>query len=254
MLKSSEKSVFFFYLLGAVGLVYSLIVGLPTAVWVASFAWIGFCTACLNEAFLHRYLTHKSFRLAEWKVKVLSVFTTVTLAMGSPMGWAALHRAHHRYADASKDPHSPKVSSLLELISFRFNYTGTMHSSADFITDKFQVALHRYYVPMTLVWALIVYLLSNVEWLLGLVVIPWFINVLLTGLVAYFGHTANRFTTTPYNAGSEAVNSFATWLVSYGASGAHNTHHTKPWEWDTREHWYDIDTAAWFIKLVKERD
>lgn len=251
MFKSSEKAAFILYLVGLAGLVIALIKGLPHEVWLTSFLWVGFCSAFLNEGFVHRYITHKSYPLARWKERLFSFLMTVSCAVGSPMGWAAMHRAHHKFVDSEKDPHSPHILSVIRLISFRLDYTGTMHSSKDFVRDKFQVFLHNYYLLLCGLWLAFVYFIAGVDWALGLVVIPWFVTVVLTGLVAYFGHLEVGWTSRPYSRFGYSVNSFMAWLFSYGAAGNHNTHHAKPWAWNTQEHWWDIDTAAWFIRLVR---
>lgn len=253
MFKSSEKTTLAIYLAGIAGIIYGITQGLGGEYWLASFLWAGFCTACLGEGFLHRYLTHRTYKLQRWKVIVLSYLTTVTLAMGAPMGWAALHRAHHKHADTEKDPHSPHTTSLSKLISFRFNYTGTMHSSRDFLNDRFQMFLHRYYIPLTLSWVSLIWLAFGFDWMVALVAIPWTINVIMAGLSAYFGHAEIGLWKRPHEVGDRSVNSLAALIVSFGSSGTHNNHHLKPWAWDTREKWYHIDTAAWFISAIRDR-
>ena len=54
----------------------------------------------------HRLLSHKAFRclkLAEY----FWVLGGYLAFQGSPIWWATMHRAHHRYTDGALDPHSP---------------------------------------------------------------------------------------------------------------------------------------------------
>jgi len=59
--------------------------------------------------FLHRYASHKMFRMTKRWERFFYGFTFV--AQGSsflnPRAYAILHRMHHAYSDTAKDPHSP---------------------------------------------------------------------------------------------------------------------------------------------------
>lgn len=65
--------------------------------------------------FLHRYATHRMFTMRRGWERVFHFCTY--LAQGpsylKPEAYAILHRAHHAYADAPGDPHSPKLSKNL---------------------------------------------------------------------------------------------------------------------------------------------
>ena len=59
----------------------------------------------------HRLLSHRSFSC----IKPLEYFFVLGgyLAFeGSPIWWASMHRAHHRYVDTALDPHSPRYGGI----------------------------------------------------------------------------------------------------------------------------------------------
>ncbi len=59
----------------------------------------------------HRLLSHRSFSC----IKPLEYFFVLGgyLAFeGSPIWWASMHRAHHRYVDTALDPHSPRYGGV----------------------------------------------------------------------------------------------------------------------------------------------
>lgn len=66
----------------------------------------GFC----QSFFLHRYSSHKMFRMPLFWERVFYVLTF--LSQGSsylnPRAYALMHRLHHAYSDTEQDPHSPK--------------------------------------------------------------------------------------------------------------------------------------------------
>src|SRR6185369_17210050 len=59
--------------------------------------------------FLHRYASHKMFRMHPFWEKFFYTFTFVTQGASflNPRAYAIMHRMHHAYSDTEKDPHSP---------------------------------------------------------------------------------------------------------------------------------------------------
>jgi fatty-acid desaturase len=55
----------------------------------------------------HRLISHRSFSCPKF-VEYFWVLAGYLAFEGSPIWWATIHRAHHRYSDTPLDPHSPK--------------------------------------------------------------------------------------------------------------------------------------------------
>jgi sn-1 stearoyl-lipid 9-desaturase len=55
----------------------------------------------------HRLLSHRSFSCPKF-VEYFWVLAGYLAFEGSPIWWATMHRAHHRYVDTPLDPHSPR--------------------------------------------------------------------------------------------------------------------------------------------------
>ncbi len=55
----------------------------------------------------HRLLSHRSFTCPKY-VEYFWVLLGYLAFEGSPIWWATMHRAHHRYVDTPLDPHSPR--------------------------------------------------------------------------------------------------------------------------------------------------
>jgi stearoyl-CoA desaturase (delta-9 desaturase) len=55
---------------------------------------------------LHRLLSHRAFTCSK-AVEYFFVFGAYFAFHGSPVWWATIHRAHHRYSDLPLDPHTP---------------------------------------------------------------------------------------------------------------------------------------------------
>ncbi len=56
----------------------------------------------------HRLLTHRSFTCANKFVEHFWILAGYLAFEGSPIWWATMHRAHHRWVDTPLDPHSPR--------------------------------------------------------------------------------------------------------------------------------------------------
>jgi stearoyl-CoA desaturase (delta-9 desaturase) len=57
--------------------------------------------------FYHRYFAHRTFKAGRLSQFVFAVLGASATQRG-PLWWAATHRAHHRFADGSRDPHTPR--------------------------------------------------------------------------------------------------------------------------------------------------
>lgn len=61
--------------------------------------------------FLHRYASHRMFRMSRLWERVFHLATYLTQGSSylRPSAYALLHRLHHAHADSEGDPHSPRV-------------------------------------------------------------------------------------------------------------------------------------------------
>lgn len=218
--------------------------------WATLFVVVAF-NVILVEAYLHRYCTHRSYELNPYVEKVLAVLAAVVPGTGSPAGWAALHTAHHRYSDTPKDPHSCRHTSFWRLATWRYPYTGTMKSSRQMLNQRHHRWLHQYYFVFMIAWALLIYILLGVSGLIFIVLLPWGLGPLLSTMQNYFLHCHLPGNYRNYDTPDGSQNTPWMHLLSFGACGLHNTHHAKPRAWNTAEKWWEFDTAAWFIRLVK---
>jgi len=91
--------------------------GLVLAVWLAWGHGLNLANILLAAAFylvtglgvtigFHRLLTHRSFTAAPVLRVVLAIAGSMSFE-GDVIGWVAIHRRHHAFADRPGDPHSP---------------------------------------------------------------------------------------------------------------------------------------------------
>ena len=91
--------------------------GLGVAVWLAWGHGLRLADVLLATALylvtglgvtigFHRLLTHRSFTAAPALRVVLAIAGSMSFE-GEVIGWVAIHRRHHAFADRPGDPHSP---------------------------------------------------------------------------------------------------------------------------------------------------
>ncbi len=80
--------------------------------------------------FIHRYASHRMFRMSRGWEKFFHLMTYVTQGFSylNPYAYALLHRMHHAYSDTAKDPHSPafftNVGTMMWATFRRFSALG----------------------------------------------------------------------------------------------------------------------------------
>ena len=79
--------------------------GTISTIIVAILFW--FIGAFAVSGYAHRALAHGSVIFKSKFLEHLSNWFAIYSGIGTPLGWAALHRMHHSYLDTDKDPHSP---------------------------------------------------------------------------------------------------------------------------------------------------
>ena len=72
--------------------------------WLTLFVSATIFTGFTTSGFLHRYCSHRSWRMPRW-LEVFLLGSTTALLNQPAMGWAAIHSAHHAHTDKEGDPH-----------------------------------------------------------------------------------------------------------------------------------------------------
>jgi len=154
-----------------------------------------------------------------------------------------MHRQHHRYADTDLDPHSPHRDGLKIMLIHRYaprNRRWEMRK--EFRRDRFQLWLHRYYVPMVLGFAGALLLIDWRLFLFGWAA-PVAIKLWMSGLTIYITH---RFGRQSQATKDESRNVWWLGVLAWG-EGWHNNHHANPGRWAFGRRWWEIDIGAWVI-------
>ncbi len=78
----------------------------------------------------HRLISHRSFKCPKL-VEYFFVLGGYLAFEGSPIWWAAIHRAHHRYEETELDPHSPRFGIFRAFVGWTFEGKYADHIQPD---------------------------------------------------------------------------------------------------------------------------
>ena len=197
----------------------------------------------------HRLIAHRSFQTSkpiEYVLACIGGLCTLT----SPLGNALLHRTHHRYSDTEHDFHSPHTNGWLRAwFGDWMTQDIKLHPRLikDLYKDPFYQFTHQHYV--TLLWLVVIGLtLIDWKWTVFLYCLPATLLFHVKGLFNTFGHTWGYRN---YDTPDQSRNSWLVNILTLG-DGWHNNHHAQPHRWDQGDHWWEVDFAAWFIRLIKK--
>jgi len=196
------------------------------------FAFGGFAVS----AYAHRTLAHKTVvwknRFIEW----ILILGCVGSGIGSPLGWAAVHRMHHAYLDTDKDPHSPWR------IGFWRSYFHLWDVKPEDVPTKFLTGLTRYkqlfWVHQNAIWLLIAFhtlpfVIFGIDW------------TLVTLAASCLGVHAMGFTNAVNHWAGEPkkIRTTPTWWLQFGEN-CHEFHHKYPRSYSFGTGIYDISARV----------
>ena len=188
----------------------------------------------------HRVLSHRAYRFHPWVNRTLQVLACLA-NVGSPLGWVAVHRAHHRYNDTELDPHSPNVKSSAFVLLWSMYAKPRLRFVPDLLRDPFMLVLHRYYFLLQVPWILLLYLLGGWWAVLACHVIPGGLTWLAGSFLNWYNHV-----------GGQVSNRFLTGYLVFG-EGWHRNHHERSTDVTTTKEWWQFDAIYWFSRLLRDR-
>lgn len=204
---------------------------------------------------LHRYFSHKSYKVSGWKETVL-LYAAVLSGQGSPIWWAALHRGyHHRNSDKVTDPHSPvhgfwhstflwifKIDT--ESISFRY--------VVDLLRNKKVLWFSTHYNKIFLISNLLFLLIGGWQFFIFFSMTACFITLVAYNITNSLTHIRSLGYIN-FETKDQSVNVPWLWPIVLGECW-HNNHHARPGNIYYGQKWWELDPSGLFIHLFKDGD
>ena len=210
-----------------------------------------FFTGCIGMSVTyHRLLTHRSFTAS----KVFEYFGTLcgTVGLtGSSLSWTAAHRLHHSRADRVGDPHSPGILGYIRAQWFSM-FSPIKISRSPLIKNSFHFWLHKHYLNINMIWALLLFLGGGWWAVVVLYLVPACLLWNAGSLINTICHT-RWLGYRRYNIGDSSVNSPLLGFLMWG-EGWHNNHHRHQSRSNIGEKWWEIDIGYYCIKLIENNE
>lgn len=214
---------------------------------------LGFLLLSIFVGNTYTIFTHRAWAHRAWipspLTNIVGLFLFSLLLTGTSIGWAAVHRKHHRFEDTDSDPHSPYHQSWL-----RSHFLSTLSDvnlwryAPDLIRQNSHIWFANYYWYINIGWFGFLYLID-----------PYLLQywIAFVGFVLFGMHAINSLlhnTPTwmlPINYKSGASNSLVhSVLVLGNGESWHGNHHQDPFNWKFGRRWYEIDLGAVVISLL----
>lgn len=208
--------------------------------WIVSFVWWQWISATAISSGYHRYFSHRSFKTGEW-YKWYVQFIGIFANPGPVLTWAATHRMHHAYSDSEKDPHSPKFKGFLKIYTNRWGDSVKIKRRflTGLISDMSVKFFHTHYFTLSILLAGSLFLVDPL-----LLIFGYCVPVVL----AFHGYgLLNAYT----HKDGKPKNSFFANILTAG-EGWHKNHHDRGGDWRIGRKWWQWDTGAIFIRIIKK--
>jgi fatty-acid desaturase len=209
----------------------------------------------------HRLLSHRSFKCAKI-VEYFSILGGYLALQGSPIWWATLHRAHHRYVDQPRDPHAPRYGWLNAYYGWMFHtrypdYINPAAEAKDLIKDQTYQFLeqgghweraHALAVFFNITFRVILLLCFGWTIALASLAAGFFVwqMPLLLNVVCHIPKLGYK----NYETGDDSVNVWWVALLTAG-EGWHNNHHAFPGSARSGLRRFEIDLSWLTLRLLK---
>ena len=196
----------------------------------------------------HRYFSHRTYRTGRVRQFLLALVGTTAVQRG-PLWWAGNHRAHHRYSDTDRDPHSATRGFWWSHVGWVLsaNYANTNHANVRDLARYRELRFidrHDWIGP----WSLAVgcYLIAGWS---GLIVGFFMSTIVLWHVTFTINSLAHIWGRRPYATGDTSRNSLTLALFTMG-EGWHNNHHHHSACARQGFHWYQIDVTYLLLRIA----
>jgi sn-1 stearoyl-lipid 9-desaturase len=198
----------------------------------------------------HRLVTHRSFQTPKW-LEYFLVFCGTLSVQGGPIWWVGLHRHHHLYSDQPVDHHDSGKGFWWSHMEWMLRDVPAEEEVAkftkDIAEDRFYQFLEKYFLPIQVVLAVILYGIG------GWPFVVWgvFLRMIFVYHITWFVNSAtHKFGYRTYNSDDRSTNCWWVALLAYG-EGWHNNHHAFQYSARHGLKWWEIDLTWMMIQVLK---
>lgn len=198
---------------------------------------------------LHRYYSHKSFKLncvVKWGLTIFAILA----GRGSPLGWVYIHRIHHGTSDTEKDPHSPHYDTF-KFVGFRPVYDDTKKIKYFIVKELLtptHILIDKYYMLLILIFILALCIIDY-----NLVYYVWAVPVFAVSVSQIaFNYFCHMHGYRNVDTKDRSTNNPLMWPFILGDAW-HNNHHAYAERMSSKIKWWEFDPVAILVKLISKK-
>ncbi len=233
---------------------YPIHLGTIAGLFLAEYSLVNFLIFVLGwilihgygtELGLHRYVSHCSYIPKNIFLTPLLLFATLSI-QGPILGWASVHRYHHKHSDLKKDPHSPIQGYWYAWHSWTnrwldYNTRQSVRSVRDLLKNQYIIFFTKNTIPIVLMTYL-TFGLIDINYLFWFLMLPATVSLIQSYNVNLFCHI-KKLGYRNFETKDDSTNLKLLALTSWGL-GLHNNHHRFPGSANFENKPGEIDPAA----------
>ncbi|MCU0567501.1 MAG: fatty acid desaturase [Oculatellaceae cyanobacterium Prado106] len=198
----------------------------------------------------HRLVTHRSFQTPKWLEYLLVFFGSLSM-QGGPIWWVGLHRHHHLFSDQDVDHHDSSKGFWWSHMGWLLHEVPAEAEiprfTKDIADDPFYQFLDKYFLPLQVVFAGVLFLIGGWSFVLWGV---FFRLVLVYHITWLVNSATHKFGYRTYESPDRSTNCWWVGILAYG-EGWHNNHHAHQYSARHGMQWWEIDMTWMTIRLLQ---
>jgi len=194
----------------------------------------------------HRSITHRALDMHPVLEMIGKFFASIG-GTGSPISWVLIHKAHHKYSDTDRDPHSAK--DVLKYLIGKYP-TVSAKGMRKLAESKFNKFMHRHYYLIICTYGFFWTILGINYFFYGFVY-PMVLNMIAGHLINWYTHSYYFCNYRLHDTKDTSQNNLLIGMLTWG-EGFHNTHHKYPGKSNFGMEKWEIDITYAFAKILEK--
>jgi stearoyl-CoA desaturase (delta-9 desaturase) len=222
-----------------------------------------FLSLFFQTFFLHRYASHKMFKMSKGWEKFFYFLTFLTQGSSflNPRAYAIMHRMHHAYSDTEKDPHSPYFIKdvwglMIKTKNIYVDYRYYKTEPEPQFRDRYPIwpALDRFAdlwvvrIGFAVLYTLFYIHFATYWWMFLLLPIHFLMSPIHGAIVNWCGH---KYGYSNYDNEDHSKNTLPVDFLMMGEL-FQNNHHKSPNDPDFAKRWFEFDPVYPMIRILNK--
>ena len=206
-----------------------------------------FFAIVLTETFVHRYCSHKSFKLDK-KIETFLIYCSTFTLHPPTLVWAPNHITHHKYPDIDGDSHpaSDGWKTWFWYDTYKNNMINSYTVKRLLKNKHYRIQYENFFIIYVI--SIMTAMVISPFYTLCILLIPAVFTFHMAGVINVLCHTL-KWGYRNFDTKDTSVNIN---IFPFSCSTLHNNHHANPTCINNGVKWYEIDLAYYVIMLIRK--